>query len=87
MVTHADARRRVSVAEQQGEHIVLAIMASLGDEGQVRWIGSPIGIAGGLFIWIGAWQGVAKTARASKHLALIIWAVLHLSLHAPEVLQ
>lgn len=62
-MAHRDTSRWLSVASQQGEDIVLAVVASLGDEAQVRWVGSTVGIPSCLLIRIRAWQGVAQTAR------------------------
>jgi hypothetical protein len=44
--THRDACGGLPVAQQQREDIVLAVVAGLGDEGEVRRVRAAIGVAG-----------------------------------------
>lgn len=45
-----DARRRLAVAQQQAEDVVLSIVTRLGDEAQVRRVGAAVGVARRLLI-------------------------------------
>jgi len=76
--TYTDASRGFLVAQQQGEQVVLAVGACVGDEGQVWGVGTSVGVASSLLVGVWCGQGVAQTAGALKHLALVIGAVSHL---------
>ena len=80
MGTHANSSWGLVVAQEEGEHIVRAIMAGLGDEGQIWRIGSAISVSGRLLVGVGAGQGVAQLARSGETFSLVIRAVLDLSL-------
>ena len=77
---HADASWRLVVAQEKGEHIVRAVVAGLGDKGEVWRVGSAIGVSSSLLIGVGAGQGVTQLAGSGKHLTLVIGAVLDLNL-------
>mmetsp|Transcript_38253 Transcript_38253/g.68600 ORF Transcript_38253/g.68600 Transcript_38253/m.68600 type:complete len:248 (+) Transcript_38253:154-897(+) len=79
-LTDADASRGVTVAEQQGEDVVLAVVTGLCDEAEVRGIGAAVGVAGVRLIHVGRGQLVGQLAGAIEHLALVVGAVLHLNL-------
>ena len=84
---HIHACGWVTVAQQEREDIVLAIMAGLGDQAQVRWVGAAISIAGCLLIGVWPGQRIAQPALPRVLLALIIGAVFHLSLQTQSSAQ
>ena len=77
---YIDSCRWISVAQEQREDVILAVMSGLGDEAEVRWVGSSIGIASCLFIGVWPGEGIAEPTRASERLSLIIGTILHLTL-------
>ena len=77
-MAYIDTGWRVSVAQQEGENVVLSVVASLGDEAEIRGVGTAVGISGSLFI--GVWPGkrVTQATRPRVVLSLIIWPILYL---------
>mmetsp|Transcript_16469 Transcript_16469/g.45930 ORF Transcript_16469/g.45930 Transcript_16469/m.45930 type:complete len:211 (+) Transcript_16469:258-890(+) len=75
-----DAGRRVAVAEEKGEHVVLAVVAGLCDEAEVRRVGAAIGVARMGLVHVGGGQLVGQLAGALKHLALVVGPVGDLDL-------
>lgn len=84
-IAYIDSSRWISVAKQQGEDVVLAVVPGLSDEAEVRWVGSAIGIACSFLIGIGPRQRVTQAAWTCKILALIIGAILHLRLQISNI--
>ncbi len=68
------------VAQEEREDVVRAVMAGLGDEGQVWGVCATVGVSGGLLVGVGAGQRVAQLAGSGEHLSFIVGAILYLNL-------
>ena len=77
---YVDASGRLTVSQEEGEDVVLAVVAGLGDEAQVGRVGAAVGVAGVGFVHVGGRELVGQLAGALKHLALVVGAVWDLDL-------
>lgn len=70
--THRDARGRLPVAQQQGEDVVLAVVAGLGDEGEVGGVGAAVGVARVLLRGLGKQYAMRGWVDRRRHRVRLI---------------
>jgi hypothetical protein len=75
---HRDARGRVTVAREQREDVVLAIVSATRNEREVGRVGAAVGVTSGLLVRVRRGEGVEEPAWSREHLALVVRPVLHL---------
>lgn len=74
-VTEGDASRRVAIARQKREDVVLATMARRGNVREVGWQCAVVGCTGSFVVGIGSRETVWQLARSLEHVTLFIRAV------------
>lgn len=70
---HRDAGRRLAVAQQQGEDVVLAVVARLGDERQVGRVGAAVGVARVLLLWGSSGRRAVVNGLVGAVVLVVVW--------------